>query len=88
MKSVIHSGFNEMIKENAKEITDMDIAITGQQIWITENHNVIQEKNKRINNLLNVILLHAGKQRHSNSKSKKYCPVSIKLPEFKTGIDT
>ena len=46
MKSVIHSGFNEMIKENAKEITDMDIAITGQQIWITENHNVIQEKTR------------------------------------------
>ena len=46
-----------MIKGNAKEITGMDIANIGQQIWITENNNVIQSKNKRISSLLNAIYL-------------------------------
>ena len=46
-----------MIKGNAKEITSMDIANIGQQIWITENNNVIQSKNKRISSLLNGIYL-------------------------------
>lgn len=46
-----------MIKGNAKEITGMDIANIGQQIWITENNNVIQSKSKRISSLLNAIYL-------------------------------
>lgn len=46
-----------MIKGNAKEITGMDIANIGQQIWITENNNVIQSKKKRISSLLNAIYL-------------------------------
>lgn len=46
-----------MIKGNAKEITGMDIANIGQQIWITENNNVIHSKNKRISSLLNAIYL-------------------------------
>lgn len=46
-----------MIKGNAKEITGIDIANIGQQIWITENNNVIQSKNKRISSLLNAIYL-------------------------------
>lgn len=46
-----------MIKGNAKEITGMDIANIGQQIWITENNNVTQSKNKRISSLLNAIYL-------------------------------
>lgn len=46
-----------MIKGNAKEVTGMDIANIGQQIWITENNNVIQSKNKRISSLLNAIYL-------------------------------
>ena len=57
IKSVIPSGFNKMIKGNAKEITGMDIANIGQQIWITENNTVIQSKNKRISSLLNAIYL-------------------------------